>query len=46
MGAGGETRTHGGFPVDYKSTAIATMRLQHDINLVVEVFHDDQYFGA
>ena len=28
-GAGGETRTHGGFPPDYKSGAIATMRLQH-----------------
>ena len=29
FGAGGETRTHGGFPPDYKSGAIAAMRLQH-----------------
>jgi hypothetical protein len=27
-GAGGETRTHGGFPTAYKTVAIAAMRLQ------------------
>ena len=29
FGAGGETRTHVGFPTAYKTVAIATMRLQH-----------------
>lgn len=28
FGAGGETRTHEGFPAAYKTAAIATMRLQ------------------
>ena len=28
VGAGGETRTHGGFPAAYKTAAIAAMRLQ------------------
>ncbi len=28
FGAGGETRTHEGFPTAYKTVAIAAMRLQ------------------
>lgn len=28
FGAGGETRTHGGYPTAYKAVAIAAMRLQ------------------
>ncbi len=31
-GAGGETRTHVGFPTAYKTVAIAAMRLQRLIN--------------
>ena len=30
-GAGGETRTHVGFPTAYKTVAIAAMRLQHKV---------------
>ena len=38
VGAGGETRTHGGFPTPYKSVAIAAMRHQH-INSEYVFFH-------
>ena len=31
FGAGGETRTHVGFPTAYKTVAIAAMRLQQYI---------------
>jgi hypothetical protein len=34
FGAGGETRTHGGFPTAYKTVAIAAMRLQHCFSYV------------
>ena len=38
-GAGGETRTHGGFPTAYKTVAIAAMRLQRWYFFFLELFY-------